>query len=326
MAPTPPLYPLLLEPALVARVWGGQRLESRLGKELPPDQPVGESWEIFWKNRILNGPLQGATLGDVIAQFPGAMTGTDGSGPEFPLLVKFIDAQDWLSVQVHPDDERAAALEGEPRGKTECWYVIDSAPGAQLAYGLAVQLDAESFRRAIQEGRAQDVIQYVSVAPGDFVFVPAGMLHAIGPGLLLYELQQTSDTTYRVYDWNRMGLDGRPRELHLDKALACTRFEVNPTARVEFATRTLPDGNVVASPIRSKYFALDKLTLLADMRMDTRGTAHLLSAVAGHVEVRLESSGPILLPQGQSAFVPAGAGMYQLIPDGDAEILCAWAV
>src|SRR5262249_52399588 len=149
-------------------------------------------------------------------------------------LIKFLDAQQWLSVQVHPDDELAAKLEGEPRGKTECWYVLDAVPGAQIVYGFAESMDAESFRKAIAERRVKDVLQYVSVAPGDFVFMPAGMVHALGPGLLIYELQQTSDITYRVYDWDRVGLDGKPRELHLEKALACTRFEINPRAKTNY--------------------------------------------------------------------------------------------
>ncbi len=154
---SPQWYPLLFEPALHTKVWGGRQLETRLHKRLPPGEPIGESWEIYDKNRVSNGPLRGKTLGELIAAYPLEMVGKPDADPEFPLLIKFIDAQEWLSVQVHPDDKLAAELEGEPRGKTECWYVVDAVPGAQIAYGLAEPLDAGSFRKAIAEGRTKDV-------------------------------------------------------------------------------------------------------------------------------------------------------------------------
>src|SRR5258708_251701 len=227
-------YPLLFEPSLHPKVWGGRLLQTKLGKTLPSDQPYGESWEIFWQNRVANGEYRGKTLGELIAAYPIEMVGTKNADPEFPLLIKFIDAQDWLSVQVHPDDKLAAELEGQPRGKTECWYIVDAVPGAQIVYGFAQDIDADGFRKALESGHGKDVLQYVNVAPGDFISVPAGMMHAIGPGILLYELQQTSDTTDRVYDWDRPGLDGKPRELHIDKSLRATRFDVKPTARIAY--------------------------------------------------------------------------------------------
>src|SRR5690349_3872818 len=135
------MYPLLFEPSLHEKVWGGQQLETRLGKVPPSDQPIGESWEIYWKNRVANGEFRGKTLGDLIAEHPQEMIGRNDADPEFPLLIKFIDAQDWLSVQVHPDDKLAAELEGEPRGKTECWYIVDATPGAQIVYGFSEAID-----------------------------------------------------------------------------------------------------------------------------------------------------------------------------------------
>jgi mannose-6-phosphate isomerase len=318
-------YPLLFEPSLHVKVWGGRWFESRLGKELPPGQPVGESWEIYWKNRVANGPWQGKRLGELIVDRPLLVAGDKEATEEFPLLIKFLDAQDWLSVQVHPDDAKAAELEGEPRGKTECWYIIEAEPGAQIAYGLSEQLDPASLREAINTGRARDVMQYVTVQAGDFIYVPAGTMHAIGPGILLYELQQTSDTTYRVYDWDRMGLDGNPRELHLDKALACSTFDVNPSAKIHYEAQTISDGVYSASLIRSPYFALDKLILEDRCSLDTGGyVPHALTAISGHIEVRCQGQPLVIVPQGTSAFIPAGVGSYQLIPDGDAEVLVAW--
>lgn len=319
------LYPFCFEVPLEARVWGGRKLETRLGKKLSTDQPVGEAWEIFWKNRVTNGVHAGKTLGELIAAYPKAIAGADDASPEFPLLVKFIDAQDWLSVQVHPDDALALKLEGQPRGKTECWYIIDAAQGAQLAYGLSEPMDAERFREAIRTGRAGQVLQYVTVAPGDFIYVPAGTQHAIGPGILLYELQQTSDTTYRVYDWDRMGLDGKPRELHLDKALISTRFTVKPTAKVPYEMRHGGPGYDVASLIRGPYFGLDKIVLKGACVLDTGGKrAHLLSVVAGQAELHCEDCQPVVLSLGMSVFVPAEFGLFTLVTDHGAEILHAW--
>jgi mannose-6-phosphate isomerase len=328
----PRLYPLLFEPALHPKVWGGRQLEGRLGKKLPPGEPIGESWEIYWKNRVSNGPLRGQTLGDLIAAYPQRMVGKPDADPEFPLLVKFLDAQQWLSVQVHPNDELAAKLEGEPRGKTECWYVIDAEPGAQLAYGLTEPLDAPTFRRAIEEGRTKDVLQYVNVVPGDFIFVPAGTLHALGPGILIYELQQTSDTTYRVYDWDRPGLDGKPRELHLDKALACTNFEVKPRAKGKaYRVQSDTPGINISQLLRGQYFSLDLLKLKRQDLGDTTFTieyeaAHLLTVIAGHTVLRDfdDAYEPIKLSVGMSTFVPARLGPYTIVPEDNAEILQAW--
>jgi mannose-6-phosphate isomerase len=320
------LYPLIFDPALYARPWGGTQLGQRLGKELTSDQPIGESWEIFWKNQVANGEYRGRTLGDLIKAYPEAITGDAEANEEFPLLVKFLDSQDWLSVQVHPDDALAAQLEGQPRGKTECWYVIEAMPGAKIAYGLASAMTATTLREAIMLDRAKEVMQYVTVQAGDVIFVPAGTLHALGPGLLIYELQQTSDTTYRVYDWERMGLDGKPRELHLDKALACTHFEVQPTAKIAYQMTELAEGVEVAELVRGQYFALDKVKFSEVYQTDTQASAaHLVSAISGHVEWRSKSGSPQVFPQGTTALIPAGIGEYTLMPDGEAEVLIGWA-
>lgn len=318
------MYPLTLEPFLRPMVWGGRKLETHLGKPLPTDQPYGESWEIFWQNRVTNGPFAGRTLGEVITAQPEAMTGRADATAEFPLLVKFLDAEQWLSVQVHPDDAKALELEGEPRGKTECWYIIDAEPGAQLAYGLCEALDAAGFRAAVASGRARNVLQYVPVAAGDFIFVPAGTQHAIGPGILLYELQQTSDTTYRVYDWDRVGLDGKPRDLHLDKALAVTNYTVNPPATRPYTfEHNEHAGYSAAELMRGQYFSLDLLNITQQCPRDTGGVhAHLLSAIRGAAEIRGVGFAPVPLPAGSSAFIPAIVGRYHLV--GNADVLCAW--
>jgi mannose-6-phosphate isomerase len=324
--PEAEFYPLLFEPSLHVKVWGGRQLEHRLGKRLPTAEPYGESWEIFWRNRIANGAERGKQLGQLISEQPLALSGKAEADAEFPLLVKFIDAQDWLSVQVHPDDALALALEGEPRGKTECWYIVDAAPDAQIIYGFAQATDAETFRRAIAEGRARERLQFVPVQADDFIFVPAGTLHAIGTGVLLYELQQTSDTTYRVYDWDRLGLDGKPRPLHLEKALRCTRFEVAPRAKVPYTMRDIADGVRHAQLIHGDYFRLERLVLqpAAHWQLGAAERARLLTVIRGALLLQTAyNAEPLSLPHGTSVFVPACLSVTLTAHGAPTEVLLA---
>ncbi len=329
----PHVYPLLFEPSLHEKVWGGRQIETRLGKPLPPGQPIGESWEIYWKNRVANGEYRGKTLGDLISEYPEAMVGSENADPEFPLLIKFIDAQDWLSVQVHPDDKLAAELEGEPRGKTECWYIVDAAPNAQIVYGFSEPIDADGFRKLLETGHVRDVLQYVNVAPGDFIFVPAGTLHAIGPGILLYELQQTSDTTYRVYDWDRLGLDGKHRELHIDKSMRATHFDVKPEANFPYTLQpapNMPDNCLTfGTIIEGRYFGLEKLRYKhngSDCSMDESKPVHAITVISGSVTIKSleERFQPLTLSVGQSAFMPAQLGYFTIYPESEAEVLRAY--
>src|SRR5258707_2744319 len=326
------MYPLLFDPALYEKVWGGHQLETRLGKALPAGTsptPIGESWGIYWKHRVANGAFRGQTLGELITAFPEAMLGSRNADAEFPLLIKFIDAQDWLSVQVHPDDELARELEGEPRGKTECWYIIDAAPDAQIAYGFGQQIDADGFRQAIETGKAGEVLQYVKVAPGDFIYVPARTMHAIGPGILLYELQQTSDTTYRVYDWDRLGLDGKPRQLHIEKSLRSVRYDVKPQAITPYQMQSITkDCTSAAQLITTPYFSLEKRhyqggDCAPDQVNEAKG-AHAITVISGSITLKSGNAAPLRLGVGQSVFMPAALAEYTIVPDGEAEILRAF--
>ena len=215
------LYPIKLQPVLHVKVWGGRKLAERLNKTMPSTEPYGESWELHGAARVRNGSLRGRSLAELTREYGAELIG-QGSDPAdgFPLLAKFIDANDWLSIQVHPDDAQARLLEGEPRGKTEAWVVLDADEGAKLVIGLEPGSGREQLADAIQQNRLEDLLVYTEVKSGDVLYVPANTVHALGPGILIYEIQQSSDITYRLYDWGRMGLDGRPRELHIDKGLA----------------------------------------------------------------------------------------------------------
>lgn len=243
------LYPLLFAPRFKERVWGGRNLERLYQKPLPADAPIGESWEISDRpgdaSVIANGPLAGQDLRWLMEQHGPAIMGVarDLQG-RFPLLVKILDAQQDLSLQVHPPAARAAELGGEP--KTELWYFTECAPEAAIYVGLKAGITRAEFERRIADGTVAECFHRVPVQAGDAMFLPSGRVHALGAGSVLFEIQQNSDTTYRVFDWNRTGLDGRPRELHVPQSLASidfadfepglitSRFSRNPTIAVRF--------------------------------------------------------------------------------------------
>ncbi len=221
------LYPLTFQPIFKDRVWGGRRLEQLYGKALPPGVPIGESWEITDRPEgvsvITNGPLAGRDLRWLMENHASELLGDSRPcAGRFPLLVKILDAQEKLSLQVHPPAHKAAELRGEP--KTEMWYVADATPDADLFVGLRRGATRAEFERRIQDGSVAECFHRIPVKRGDSMFLPSGRVHALGAGNVIFEIQQNSDTTYRVFDWNRVGLDGKPRELHVPQALASIDF------------------------------------------------------------------------------------------------------
>lgn len=221
------IYPLKFEPIFKQRIWGGQKLKQFFAKDLPAGEKIGESWELADlpedKSVITNGQLKGQTLAAAIAKYPEQITGDKNFPTPFPLLIKFLDAQDILSVQVHPDRETCKRMgKGDP--KTECWYIIDAEPDAVIYKGQKKGVTKEQFAEAIKQGNAADLLQKISVKPGQCYFLPAGTSHAIGAGLLIAEIQMPSDTTYRVFDWNRLDENGNARPLHIEEALESIHF------------------------------------------------------------------------------------------------------
>ena len=245
------LYPLVFEPRFKERVWGGRRLEALYGKALPRDVPIGESWEISDRpgdeSVTTNGPLAGMTLRELMAQHGPDILGGASPAAEgrFPLLCKILDAREKLSLQVHPPP-RAGHL-GDP--KTEMWYIAHAEPGAELFVGLKPGTTRESFAMAIDTGSVAECFHRITVRSGDVMYLPSGRVHAIGAGLVIFEIQQNSDTTFRVYDWDRAGLDGRPRELHVAQSLESIDFtdvepalvDAPPARKNGFSVRALVD-------------------------------------------------------------------------------------
>jgi mannose-6-phosphate isomerase len=305
------LYPMLIEPRYVERLWGGHNLAEQLGKPAPRDRAIGESWEIYEENTVANGVHQGRAIGQLREVMGRDLTGHVSPRDLFPLLTKLIDAQEVLSVQVHPDDAYAREREGQPYGKTECWYVIAAAPGAQLTYGFSRDSSPEEYTRLVAQGALERLLRPLAVTAGDVVYLPAGTVHAIGSGIVLYEVQQTSDLTYRIYDWNRRDAQGQPRELHVDKARAVldyhrsTRGTVRPLAQPRSGRTAL---------VASRYFCLELIEAGVAGALSTYNSAVAVCALDQPLVARTGTSEPVTLPPYASLLVPAAARTYTLQP------------
>ncbi|MEN9575368.1 MAG: hypothetical protein RL514_3223 [Verrucomicrobiota bacterium] len=301
------LYPFTFQPIFKDRVWGGRKLEQLYGKALPPHTPIGESWEITDRPEgvsvITNGPLAGRDLRWLMENRAEELLGeSQPCAGRFPLLVKILDAQEKLSLQVHPPAHKAAELRGDP--KTEMWYVADATPDADLFVGLRSGATREEFERRIQDGSVAECFHRIPVQRGDAMFLPSGRVHALGAGNLIFEIQQNSDTTYRVFDWNRVGLDGQPRELHIPQALASIDFEDFEPALAPAAWTK--EGNHEARQLAAcELFTVDLLRLPLQREAGLGGNRVIVLAVAeGQLSVQWEGAVSELKP-GDFCVVPA---------------------
>lgn len=321
MTSTPPLYPLLMQPSLHIKVWGGRQLQTVMHKPLPTDEPYGESWEMHDTAAVANGTLAGKTIAEVLALYGKDLCGK-GNDPALgmPLLAKILDANDWLSVQVHPNDSQAQQLDGEARGKTEAWYVIAAQPGAKLVIGVNPGTMPAEIAHAIQNNSLERILVYAEVRPGDVLYIPAGTIHALGTGILIYEIQQSSDLTYRLYDWGRMGLDGKPRELHVEKSITVANTETLPPIR-----HTDGDTSAEVKIVDGEYFRTVLHQLNAQngesATLDSKGAFHILTAIKGFVTVEQDDT-IVDLAEGQTILIPAALGRYQI--RGTGNILRSW--
>ena len=294
------MYPLKSVPVYKHRIWGGRRLADAFGKDLPPEQKIGESWEIAdlpeGKSTIANGELQGRTLGEVVGRYTEQVTGSQDFPERFPLLIKLLDAQDVLSVQVHPDPATCRRMgQGDP--KTECWYIVDAKPDAVIYKGLKKGVTRDQFARAIEDGTTAEQLARVPVQPGECHFLPAGTAHSIGAGLLIAEIQTPSDTTYRVFDWNRVDESGQPRTLHIEEALESIHFDVT-SDRLPVTTV----GRLVNSP----YFKVDKghETVGRELLLSS-GTMRTLIFLTGGGTIQSEGPEPVDFRAGDTILIPA---------------------
>ncbi|MDE2951068.1 MAG: class I mannose-6-phosphate isomerase [Chloroflexota bacterium] len=291
------LYPLKLEPRLHVKVWGGGRLKTHLNKPQPSNEPYGESWELHDTSIVSNGALSGKSLRELTTACGAALIGS-GNDPQdgFPLLAKFIDAEQWLSIQVHPNDEQALELEGEPRGKAEAWIVVHAEEGARLVIGVEPGASREDIAAAISENRLENYMRYAEVREGDVLTIPANTVHALGPGLLVYEIQQSSDTTYRLYDWGRRDLDGKPRQLYIDKGLQVANLDHAPEV-------ARPDIDLV---VDGEHFATWRHELgNDDLNLETDGVFQALTCLEGEIRAAAVGNESIALAKGETGLIPA---------------------
>ncbi len=336
-------YPITFVPQLQERVWGGDGLR-RYGRNVAESgAPIGESWELSdvdeQLSRVASGAYEGTRLRDLLERFPTKLLGAAARAPDgaFPLLVKLLDARQNLSVQVHPSDDDLARQGLVAAGKTEAWIILDAEPGSQIVHGVAAQGELfETLKRRGQRltsAEEQQLFRWIDVARGDVVFVPAGTIHALGRGITLLEVQQTCDTTYRIYDWGRVGLDGAPRALHLEQAESVSSFEVVecPWSRIPAVAAGEP-GGAVRPLLECQYFSIELVDLAADAAevpltttpRDATSTCHILIGYGGGAEIVAPSSGAMSLRQGDVALLPAALGDYQLQRSGtavDAQVL-----
>ena len=309
-----------LNPAFKDYLWGGTKLRDEYGKKCDLDK-VAESWELSCHKDgcsvVADGEYAGLTLPQYIEKAGKAVLGTDCEKFEyFPILIKLIDAKQNLSVQVHPDNDYAMRVEGE-YGKTEMWYVVDCEPGAGLLYGFKHEISKEEFRRRIEDNTLLEVTNRVEVHPGDVFFIEAGTLHAIGEGILIAEIQQNSNTTYRVYDYGLVGADRKPRQLHIEKAIDVTRLApaTRPCGRPQAKPEAFDGGSVL--PLAScDYFTVKEMEVTSHAAlMADEKSFHSLLLLDGSLTLSMGGE-KLEMKKGDSVFVPAGSGDYTLTGKG----------
>lgn len=312
------IEPIFLEPAYKDYIWGGTRLKTYLNKNTPFEK-TAESWEVSTnengKSKIKNGEYSEQTLYDI---FQGTkreeIFGTKTKNLEkFPLLVKFIDAETNLSVQVHPDDEYAKKVENS-FGKTEMWYIMDCNPNAQLICGMQKEVKQEQLHQILKSENVSDYLNFIPIEKGDYIYIPSGTIHAILGGTLICEIQQNSDVTYRVYDWGRVGKDGKPRELHIAKSMDVVSVENRPNIE---KTKTFLEG--VINMVSTEYFKTDKIIIKKEWEdVSNKDTFYIMNVVEGNGALICPTK-TYSLKMGDSFIIPSNLGEYRIT--GDLEIL-----
>ncbi len=320
------LHPLTFEPIFKSMLWGGRRLPEFLGRPAPHPDPIGEAWVLSDVDHsptpIADGPLAGRTLRELIAEFPGQTLGPAATPDgRFPLLLKFIDARQELSVQVHPNDEQAARLHGPgKRGKTEAWVVLDADPATSRIYaGFRPGVTAGHFREAMDAKATPQTLHSFTPRPGDCVFLRAGTVHAIGANVFLFEVQQTSDITYRLYDWDRVDAKtGKPRELHVEHGLACSDFAAGPCHPVEPAAAGRPHRS--ERLVDCEYFALHRHGHHDTFPVGAAGHCRVVVGVEGRGHIDWHGRRYPVRP-GAVVMLPAAVGACEVVPEGTVTLL-----
>jgi mannose-6-phosphate isomerase len=317
------LYPLLMLPRFDPRPWGTQDL-SPIYPNHKFEEKIGEAWLSGDDCKVANGPLTGKTLAQLSRRYQRELVGEAArDSMRFPLLLKFLFPHEKLSVQVHPDDAQAIRV-GQPWGKTECWYIAHAKPGAQIALGLKPGVTVQELEDAIHQKGAEEVLNWINVYAGDMIYVAGGTVHTLGPGSVVVETQQQSDTTYRLYDY------GRPRELHLKDGLAAVKEKVNSGKVVRRAPAQIPGSKNRHSPlVAAPYFVVDMFETKDPLELASgddsgRSSVRILVAVEGCGVIEAPGADPVTFAKGDAVVVPASVGKFGVRPQWTLEFLCAY--
>ena len=303
------LYPLKFKSILKEKIWGGQSLKSTLNKKIPTNKRIGESWELSGVEEnvsvVENGFLAENPLDELIEIYMGDLVGDwvyDQFGTNFPLLIKFIDANDVLSIQVHPDDKLAKERYNSA-GKTEMWYVIDAQKDAELISGFNQEMDKDQYVKHLENGKLPQILNHEKVKAGDVFYIPAGRVHAIGAGIVLAEIQQTSDVTYRIFDWDRKDEKGVSRELHTEEAIDAIDFKVYDNYKTEYKS----EKNAASKMLSNKYFETNILDLEKTIEIDSNQLDSFIiyMCLEGKVEIKYYESEKIIIEKGETVLIPA---------------------
>ena len=318
------LYPLKFKPLFKDKIWGGDKIKTVMNMDFSPLPNCGEAWVLSGveenETEILNGWLAGNDLNEIVEIYMGDLVGEKiflKFGNEFPILVKFIDANDWLSIQVHPDDE-LAARRNEGMGKTEMWYILQADDGAELISGFSKKVDKEEYLKHLENKTLKSILNFEEVKSGDVFYIPAGRVHALGPGILLAEIQQTSDTTYRIYDWDRIDAAGFTRELHTELAVDAIDYNVYKDYKTTYENKLNETVKLVDSP----YFITNLIHLTKPLKKDYSelDSFVIYLCVEGGFELKYDEES-IDISKGEALLIPAVFEEVRIYPDKESKIL-----
>lgn len=319
------MQPLQFKPIFKRIRWGGRRLGTVLGKPIGPEDDYAESWEIADHGEdqsiVIGGTYDGYSLTQLVQQQNLPLLGRAAGQKQFPMLIKYLDASDVLSVQVHPDDRRVREFDPSENGKTEAWVILDAAPDSRLYVGFREGVCEADVRKALTAGRIEDLLHTIGARAGDCIFVPAGTVHAIGAGVLLAEVQQSSDVTFRLYDWGRLGPDGTPRELHVEEALRCIDFDRGPVDPI--VPRPLQAEHGQEELVRGEHFVLHRHRTRSPFSIPADNACHVLMVLGG--AAALTTGKDVLeLPMGQTVLLPAQRDSVTISPREEMTLLDAF--
>ena len=322
------MYPLKFENIFKSVVWGGEKIAPFKGVETEQHN-IGESWELSGvkgdESVVANGPLAGKNIAELTAEYKGQLLGEKvyaKTGEEFPLLIKFIDARDDLSIQVHPDDELAGVRHNGSKGKTEMWYVVQADEKAHLMSGLTKEITPEEYAAKVEDNTITEVLHDYDVHAGDVFFLPAGRIHSIGTGCFIAEIQQTSNITYRIYDFGRVGLDGQPRELHTELSKAAIDYTVLPDYKTAYEQKPNQENQIVDC----EYFttSLYEIDQPVSKEMESLDSFMIVICVEGQGSLTDDKGNTVAVRQGETVLLPACTKNFTLTPEGSMKALTSY--